>query len=170
MTGDFNIRDSDWDPNVHYYSIHTEDLMSIADSLDLDLALLINLGPIRFVDNCCNSNSVLDLVFMNPNNMGFNKHTLNPNICLPSDHVSLIIDMSIKKENIDIMIQAIKKDSKEEEAFIKDIIENVRPIDTLDLKSQENIQRCVILLTMAFKNAWSIYFTTKCITKYSKEW
>jgi len=51
MTGDFNIRDSDWDPNVHYHSIHIEDLMSIANSLNLDLAIPINLGPTRFTDN-----------------------------------------------------------------------------------------------------------------------
>jgi len=51
MTGNFNIRDSDWDPNVQYYSIHTEDLMSIADSLDLELATPVNPGPTRFADN-----------------------------------------------------------------------------------------------------------------------
>jgi len=104
MTGDFNIRDNNWDPNVHYHSTYTEDLMSIADSLDLDLASLINPGPTRFADNHHDSNSVLDLVFINPNNTGFNKHTLNPDICLPSDHVPLIIDVGIKEENIDITI------------------------------------------------------------------
>jgi len=145
MTGDFNIRDSDWDPNVHYHSIHTEDLMSIANSLDLDLASPINPGPTRFADNHCDSNSVLDLIFMNPNNTGFNKYTLNPNICLPSDHVPLIINIGIKEENINITIQAIKKDSKEEETFIKDIIENIRHIDTSDLKSQVDIQRYVVI-------------------------
>jgi len=77
---DFNIRDSNWDPNIHYHSIHMEDLMSIADSLDLDLASPINLGPTRFADNQCDSNSVLDLVFMKSNNTGFNKHMLNPKI------------------------------------------------------------------------------------------
>ena len=143
--------------------------MSIANSLDLDLASPINLGPTRFVDNYRNFNSVLDLVFMYPNNTGFNKHTLNPNIHLPSNHVPLIIDVGIKKENIDITIQVIKKDSKEEEAFIKDVIKNVRHIDISDLKSQEDIQRYITLLTMAFKDAWSIHFTTKHIIKYSKE-
>jgi len=51
MTGDFNIRDSDWDPNVQYHSIHMEDLMTIADSLDLELTMPINPGPTRFADN-----------------------------------------------------------------------------------------------------------------------
>jgi len=170
MTDDFNIRDSDWDPNVQYHSIHTEDLMSIADSLDLELATPINPGPTRFADNQHDSNSILDLVFMNPNNAGFNKHILNPDICLPSDHVPLIIEVGIKEENIDFTFQAIKKDSKEEEAFIRDIIKGVRSIDTLDLKNQEDIQRCVTTLSTTFKTTWSTHSMTKRITKHSKEW
>jgi len=76
MTEDFNIRDS----NVHHHSIHTKELMSIADSLNLDLASPVNPGPTRFADNLCDSNSVLDLIFMNPNNPGFCKHSLHPDI------------------------------------------------------------------------------------------
>jgi len=51
ITGDFNIRDSDWDPNVHYHLIHIEDLMFIADCLNVELATPINLGSTRFADN-----------------------------------------------------------------------------------------------------------------------
>jgi len=151
MTGDFNIRDSDWDPNIQYYSIHTEEFMSIADSLDLELAMPVNPGPTRFTDNQQDSNSVLDLVFMNPNNSGFNKHTLNPDICLPSDYIPLIIEVGIKEENINFSFQAIRKDSKEEEAFIRDIIKGIRNINTSDLKNQADIQRYAIALSKTFK-------------------
>ena len=170
IIGDFNIRDSDWDPNVQYHSIHMEDLMSIADSLDLELAIPINPGPTRFTDNEHDSNSILDLVFMNPNNAGFNKHILNPDIHLPSDHVPLIIDVGIKEENIDFTFQAIKKDNKEEEAFIRDIIKGVRNIDTSNLKSPEDIQRCITIISTTFKVVWSTHSTTKRITKHFKEW
>ena len=152
MTGDFNIRDSDWDPNIQYHSIYTEDLMSIADSLDLELATPINPGPTRFADNQCDTNSVLDLVFMNPSNPGFNKHTLNPDIRLPSDHVPLIIEVGIKEENVDITFKAIKKNSKEEEAFIRDLVKGVRNIDTSELKNQSDIQRCTTNLEKIFKD------------------
>jgi len=144
--------------------------MSITDSLDLELATPINPGPTRFTDNEYNSNFILDLVFMNPNNTGFNKHTLNPDICLPSDHVPFIIDVGIKEENIDFTFQAIKKDSEEEEAFIRNIIKGVRSIDTSNLKSPEDIQRCVTIISTTFKVAWSTYSTTKRITKHFKEW
>jgi len=41
MTGNFNIRDSDWDPNFHHYSIHTDNLFTLADSLGLELSPLL---------------------------------------------------------------------------------------------------------------------------------
>jgi len=51
MTGDFNIRDNDWDPNYPYHSIHTKDLFTLAESLGLDLSPSLNPGPTRFADN-----------------------------------------------------------------------------------------------------------------------
>ena len=71
MIGDFNIQDSDWDPNFCHYSIHTKNLITIANSLGLELSPSLNPGPTRFTDNPCNSNSVIDLVFLPPNNRGF---------------------------------------------------------------------------------------------------
>jgi len=107
---------------------------------------------------------------MNLNNPGFNKHTLNPDICLPLDYVPLIIEVGIKEENVDITFKAIKKDSKEEEAFIRDIIKGIRNIDTSELKNQSNIQRCTVTLETIFKDAWSTHSMTKRITKHSKKW
>jgi len=80
MTGDFNIRDSDWDPYYHHHSAHTEDLTAIADSLGLELSPLTNLGPTRFADNPHDSNLVLDLVFLAPDNIGFGKYSLLPEL------------------------------------------------------------------------------------------
>jgi len=51
LTGDFNIRDSDWDPNFRHHSSHTDDLITIADSLGLELSPPSNPGPTRFADN-----------------------------------------------------------------------------------------------------------------------
>ena len=38
MTGDFNIRDSLWDPNYLFYSSHSNLLFDIADSFNLGLS------------------------------------------------------------------------------------------------------------------------------------
>ena len=37
MAGDFNIRDSDWNPSYPFYSSHSDSLVKIADSFDLTL-------------------------------------------------------------------------------------------------------------------------------------
>jgi len=80
MSGDFNIRDNDWDPDYPHHSIHTEDLFTLAESLGLDLSPPLNPGPTRFADNPRDTNFVIDLVFINPNNPGFCKRTPNPRL------------------------------------------------------------------------------------------
>jgi len=37
MAGDFNIRNSDWNPSYPFYSSHSDSLVEIADSFDLAL-------------------------------------------------------------------------------------------------------------------------------------
>jgi len=52
LTGDFNIRDSDWDPSFRHHSSHTDNLITITDNLGLELSSPLNPGPTRFADNC----------------------------------------------------------------------------------------------------------------------
>jgi len=63
MTGDFNIRDSLWDSNFLFHSVHSDMLFNIADSFSLALSKPIENFPTRFSDNDQNSNSVIDLIF-----------------------------------------------------------------------------------------------------------
>jgi len=51
MTGDFNIRDNLWDRNYLHYSIHSNFLFDIADSLYLKLSELTNYILTRYLDN-----------------------------------------------------------------------------------------------------------------------
>jgi len=104
LIGDFNIRDSDWDPSFRHHSSHTDHLITIADSLDLELSPPSNPGPTRFADNPRDTNSVIDLVFLPPGNTGFGQHMLYPEIYKPSDHVPLIIEIGIGEINTDINI------------------------------------------------------------------
>jgi len=71
LTGDFNIRDSDWNPNFRHHSSHTDNLITIADSLGLKLSPSLNPSPTRFADNPHDTNSVIDLIFLLPSNTGF---------------------------------------------------------------------------------------------------
>jgi len=51
MTGDFNIRDSIWDSNFPYYSIHNNLLTNITDFMNLCMLRLTNQVPTRYSDS-----------------------------------------------------------------------------------------------------------------------
>ena len=51
MTGDFNIRDSNWDPNFYYYPIYSKDFFTITNSLGLELFLLTNPSSTKYANN-----------------------------------------------------------------------------------------------------------------------
>jgi len=157
LTGDFNIRDSDWNPNFRHYSSHTDDLITIADSLGLELSPPSNPSPTRFADNLYDTNSVIDLVFLPPSNTGFGQHTLHPEICKPSNHISLIIEISIGEVNTDINIWSIKKDSKEKKEFISSLVQDVQSLDTSTIRSQANLESSVQQLANVFENAVTPY-------------
>jgi len=143
MTGDFNIRDNDWDPNYPHHSVHSEDLLTLAESLGLDLSLPTNPGPTRFADNLCDTNSVIDLAFINPNNSGFGQYSLHPELQRPSDHVPLIIEVSINKTNIDNFFWSISKDSEEEKNFTNAITDGTLTLDTSNITSKEDLEAVV---------------------------
>ena len=64
MMGNFNIRNSLWDPSFPFHSSISNDLIMIADSFDLALSSPTNPGPTRFSDTAGKSNSVIDLMFL----------------------------------------------------------------------------------------------------------
>jgi len=140
MTGDFNIRDNDWDPNYPHHSVYTEDLLTLAESLGLDLLPPVNPGPTRFADNPRDTNSVIDLAFINSSNSGSGQHSLHPELRRPSDHVPLIIEVSINETNIDDSFWSISKDSEEEKDFIKAITDGTLALDTSNITSKENLE------------------------------
>jgi len=38
MAGDFNIRDSDWDPSYSFHLIHSDSLLEVANFLNIRLS------------------------------------------------------------------------------------------------------------------------------------
>ena len=51
MTGDFNIRDSLWDPAFLHHSSYSNTLFEIADFFQIDLSRPVVFLPTRFADN-----------------------------------------------------------------------------------------------------------------------
>jgi len=64
MTGDFNIRDSDWNSEYLFHSVHSDLLFDIADSFNLSFSHPTHPVLTRYLDNGENSNSVIDLMFL----------------------------------------------------------------------------------------------------------
>jgi len=91
MTEDLNIRDSNQDLNSYYYFVYTKNLLIITNSLGLELFYLLNPGLIKYTDNLCDFNLVLDLVFLLFNNIEFGQYTFHPEIQKLLDHVLFIL-------------------------------------------------------------------------------
>jgi len=95
MTGDFNIRDSIWDPNYPFHLCYSNLLFDIVDSFSLNISKPIENIPTRFSDNDNNANSVLDLVFLCPSFPEFNHHIIYSDWRLSSDHAPITVNILI---------------------------------------------------------------------------
>ena len=51
ITENFNIRDSLWNPNFPYHSIHSNLLRNVTDFINLELSKSTNQVPTRYSDN-----------------------------------------------------------------------------------------------------------------------
>jgi len=100
MTRNFNIRDNSWDLSYPHHSLHVDTLREIADSFNLKISTSINQVPMRYLDNLNDSNSVIDLIFLQVNSEEINMHSILLNLWSLSDHVSLTVNITINKEFI----------------------------------------------------------------------
>jgi len=91
MTGDFNIRDSLWDLFFPFHSSISNDLVIIADSLNLALSTLTNPCPTRYSDTAGESNSMIDLMFLRYGLLELDQHLIHPDSRLSSDHAPLVM-------------------------------------------------------------------------------
>jgi len=79
ITGNFNIRDSLWNPSFPHHLSISNDLIIIADSLNLELSLPTNSIPTRYSDMDGESNLVIDLMFLQSRLNELNNHLIHPN-------------------------------------------------------------------------------------------
>ena len=64
ITGDFNIRNSLWDPSFPHHSAISNDILIIADSYNLALSMPTNTYPTRYLDTIRKANFTIDLIFL----------------------------------------------------------------------------------------------------------
>ena len=170
MTGDFNIRDSLWDPSFPFHSSISDDLIMIADSFDLSLSVPTNPGPTRFSDTAGESNSVIDLMFLWSGSSELDYHHILSDHRLSSDHMPLIIDIPIEDEFVQSTKLSIIPGSDKEKEFIKDVISNMLTLDTSNINSVDNLISVVNHLGSIVEQMWLKNSKRTKITKHSKQW
>ena len=124
MISDFNIKDSDWNPSYLFYSSHSDSLVEIVNSFDLTLSSPIQQIPTWYSNNEYNSNSIIDLFFLQSNLVELNSHKIHPELQFSLDHTPLTVNIIIKEEFIQHKRHTIIKNSKKESKFINDFIRN----------------------------------------------
>ena len=112
MTSDFNIRDNLWDSNYLYYSIHSDLLFGIADSLYLGLSEPTNYILTRYSNNNQDLNLVLDLMFLRFRSEELDNHSIHPKWHLISDHALLTITIPIFEEYIQTKSRQLLKKAR----------------------------------------------------------
>ena len=170
MTGDFNIRDNLWDPSFPYHSSISDNLLMIADSFNLTLSSPTNPGPTRFSDTAGESNSVINLMFLQNGSDELDCHSILPDSRLSSDHAPLLIDIPICDEDIHTTKFVIPPGSEQEEEFIKDVIKNFKLLDTSNIGTVERLNHISDQLGSIIVQMWSKNAKKSRISKHSKQW
>ena len=153
MTGDFNIRDSLWDPSFPHHSAISDDLLIIADSYNLAFLIPTNPYPTRYSDTIEEANSIIDLMFLRYGSSKINQHSIHPDWRLTSNHASLSIVIPIMDEIISTSKLSIQQKSKQENAFIEEVILSFKNFDTSNITNKENLEYIVNKLNLLVNQA-----------------
>jgi len=115
-------------------------------------------------------NFIINLIFLRPNFLAIDNHTIHPKFQYLSDHAPLTVDISIIKEFVSDKWHTIIKNRKEEDKFIAELIEAIKKINTEQLSNKALLELAVQEFTNKSDVIW--YKFSKCIniTKYSKAW
>ena len=100
ITGDFNIRDNNWDLFYPHHLSYIDSLFKIANSLGLDLSIPINSSSTWFLDNFQDLESLLDLIFLRTGPKEFNNYLISLNLQSSLDYVSLLVFIIMKEKFI----------------------------------------------------------------------
>ena len=170
MTGDFNIRDSLWDPSFPHHSSISDDLIIIADSFNLALSTPTNPCLTRYSNTVGEANSVIDLMFLHYGSRELDRHFIHSNSHLSSDHAPLSINIPIDEEIICTFKLSIPQKSKQKTAFVEEVILNFKNLDMSNIADTEKLEHIVNQLKVIIDQAWTKNAKKSRISKHSKQW
>ena len=141
----------------------------IADSFDFVLSSPTNPCPTKYSDMAGKTNSVIDLIFLQYESSELDRHSILPDSRLSSDHAPLSIDIPIFEEIIQTSKLTLVPKSKQETAFINDIILNFKMVDTSNIVDVVKLEHVVNQLSSIIDQAWSKNAKKSKISKHSKQ-
>jgi len=168
MGGDFNIRDTEWDPSVSSHPVAGQTLMDLADSLGLVRSLPELPVPTHYSDTDGHANSVIDLIFLGMSCAQV-LHRIEPDLRQPSDHAPLLVDLPISPENICFSRKVLKRDSDEENNFLSSVTIGLRALNFSRLDSVDDLDLLSTAVSRVISNAWNANARNITVTTRSKE-
>ena len=170
IMSDFNIRDCLWNSCFLFHSSYKDTLFDIADSFYLKISKPIEYFPTRYSNNDQNLNSVLDLVFLQPDSVELNTHQIHPDWRLSFNHAPISITIPIIKEHSQIYKYILIKNSKEEEQFVKEVKNSIKNLKTNFIININTLEETVNLLAVNIDSLWHKNSKKVNISRYFKAW
>ena len=140
------------------------------NSFDLSLSLPIQQVPTYYLDKNNNTNSDLDLFFLQSSSMELNNHNIFPELWFPSNHTPLIVNIIINKIFIQDKRHIIVKNSQEEIEFLTNLIKGFRNIDTSNIPDNNSLKCIVQEYARLSELIWLKHLCLVNITRQSKNW
>jgi len=89
------------------------------------------------------SNSTIDLMFLQYGSNDVNQHSIHPDWHLTSDHAPLSITISIVDEVVNTSKLSIQQNSEQEITFVEEVILIFKNLDTSNITDKECLENTV---------------------------
>ena len=108
-------------------------------------------------------------MFLRPESLEYDNHTIHPDLRLISDYALLTTDISIFEEQIQTRRHMLIKNSDEKNKFINKLIENIKEMNILCINNKSILKQIIQEFASIIERTCK-YSKIVNITKHSKKW